>query len=99
MCLKQFAEILVYRNKIYTYEIPEGWELVVGQEVTVPLRQQKVAGYVLKFVPQPTFPVKPVAEIKSPIQLFTEDLVQLSEWMSAHYQCFLASALKTILPK
>lgn len=97
--MKQFVEILVHRNKIYTYEIPEDWDLKIGQEVVVPLRQQKVAGYVLKFVPQPTFPVKPVAEIKSPIPLFTEDLVQLSEWMSEYYQCFLASALKTILPK
>lgn len=97
--MKQFAEILVYRNKIYTYQVPDGLPLQVGQEVEIPFRSGKVKGFVLKFVPQPTFPTKDILSATSSTQFFTEELVQLSEWMTKRYQCFLASALKVILPK
>lgn len=99
--MAKFAEVLVNKNKIYTYRISPQLEekIVVGSEVEIPLRSIKTVGYVLKLVPIPEFPTKDILGLKRPERVFDESSVQLANWLSSYYHCYLATALKTILPK
>jgi primosomal protein N' (replication factor Y) (superfamily II helicase) len=99
--LQKFAEVLVNRSRIYTYEIPEKFtdEVAIGAVVEVPLRNKKTKGYVLAKVDRPEFVTKDIVSVVSQTPVFTKDLVQLAKWLSDYYKCFFITALKSILPK
>lgn len=99
--MPKFAEVLVNKLKIYTYQIPQELEqaMQIGSEVVVPLRKQETTGYVLEFVPMPKFPTKDIIKLKRPEPVFNEALVKLAYWLAKYYRCYLPTALKTILPK
>ncbi|MFC1516937.1 hypothetical protein ACFL5G_00090 [Candidatus Margulisiibacteriota bacterium] len=99
--MAKYAEVLINRSKIYTYQIPPELEssLQVGSEVEVPLRNKRTTGYLLSLVGIPEFPTKDIYNIKRPERVFDEALVDLAKWMSEYYRCYYTTALKTILPK
>ncbi|MDC0977694.1 hypothetical protein OAR19_00385 [bacterium] len=99
--MPEFAEILVNKQKIYTYAIsPElQSEIAIGQEVEVTLRNTNTSGYVLKFVPKPKFETLPIISICSKNLYFNKQLVELAEYIADKYKCLFPTAMKAVLPK
>lgn len=99
--MKEYAEILINEQVIYTYSIPSELQssAEVGQEVEIQLRQKNTTGYLLRFVPAPQFKTKSIIRIVESTPYFDESLVKLSEFISKKYKCLPPTALKTILPK
>jgi primosomal protein N' (replication factor Y) (superfamily II helicase) len=96
--LTVFVEVYV-EHKIYTYAVPEGLTVTVGQEVLVPLRKKEKDGYVIRLVEKPTFKTLPVISIVNATRHFDEQLVTLAYWISDYYKCFPKTAIKAILPR
>jgi len=94
----KYAEILVNKSKIYTYSIPDKFSTEVGAKVEVPLRGKNKSGYIINFCSMPEFPVKNIINREDDNIYFSESLVKLAEWISKHYKCYFATALKSILP-
>lgn len=99
--MKEYAEILINEQVVYTYSIPGELQEIaaIGQEVELQLRQKNTTGYILRFVATPEFKTKPIIKIVETLPYFDENLVKLSEFISQKYKCLLPTALKTILPK
>ena len=100
--MTKFAEILVHKQKIYTYEVPSELlsTILVGQEVIVPLRGKSTDGYVIRLTEQqPAFKTLLIKNLVSPTAYFDEKLVELAEFISQKYKCLFATAMKPILPK
>ncbi len=99
--MPKFAEILVHKQKTYTYEVPSELASVitVGQEVIVHLRGKSTSGYVIRLVEKPSFKTLLIKELVSPTAYFDEKLVALAEYIAEKYKCLFATAMKPILPK
>lgn len=99
--MPKFAEILVHKQKIYTYEVPSELTsiITVGQEVIVPLRGKSTGGYVIRLVKQPLFKTLLIKTLISPTAYFDEKLVELAAYIAEKYKCLFATAMKPILPK
>lgn len=99
--MTKFAEILVHKQKVYTYQIPAELTATaeIGQEVTVSLRGKNTNGYIIKFVEKPIFKTLAVKELVSATSYFDDKLVALAEFIAQKYKCLFATAIKPILPK
>ncbi len=99
--MKEFAEILINEQVIYTYAIPAELQgmVAVGQEVEIQLRQKDTTGYILRFVAKPEFKTKSIVRIVEKLAYFDANLVKLAEFISEKYKCLFPTALKAILPK
>lgn len=99
--MKEFAEILINEQVVYTYAVPPELQekIKIGQEVEIQLRQRNASGYVLRFVPKPEFKTKSIIKISVVQPFFDEELVELAGFIAAKYKCLFPTALKTILPK
>lgn len=99
--MKEYAEILINNQVIYTYSVPEELapEIQIGQEVEIHLRKKNTSGYILRFVNKPDFETKPITAIINKNPYFDEKLVQLAEYIAQKYKCLFPTALKGILPK
>jgi len=94
----QYVDVIVNKTRIYTYASPENLNLTIGRKVLVPLRQKDQEGYVIStFTEKPDFKVLAVKEAVDENIYFSAELVELAEWVSAHYKCFLPTALKVML--
>ena len=93
--MPKFAEVYI-NKRIYTYTVPDGAE--IGCTVEATLRNRPYAGYILRFVDQPSFKTIPVKQITGKSN-FDENLVKLAYWIADYYKCFPETAVKLILPK
>ena len=98
--MPKYAEILV-NSRLYTYAIPADLadQAEVGKELEVTLRGKRRQGYLVKFVPQPEFATLDILQISDSKSAFSQQQVELAEWISDYYKCFRETALKLILPK
>lgn len=96
--MQNFVEILIHERQVYTYQVPKILEVEVGMEVEIELRNKKVTGFVIQFVPMPTFPTKNILSIINLVPAFTPILVQLAYKIAEEQQCMPGQALKWILP-
>jgi primosomal protein N' (replication factor Y) len=94
----KYVDVLVNKTKIYSYSIPEDLKLNIGSKVLVPLRNKKQEGYIIEFIEEPDFKVMPIDSSIDDRIYFNQNLVKLARWVSGHYKCFFATALKTMLP-
>lgn len=99
-------------DKPLTYEVPSGLrELVgVGSYVLVPLREERVTGYVISTLDTPDRPqaaddtassaeaVKPILELLSEVPFFDQRQLRLARWISRYYHCPMVDALRCIAP-
>jgi primosomal protein N' (replication factor Y) len=84
-----FAEIIPHRRvpskfATFTYSIPEGEKVHIGQIVTVPFKKQKIIGVVWSIHGNPpSYPTRPIDSI-SQISL-TDQQIGLVKWMHGAY--------------
>lgn len=72
--------------------------LSIGHIVIVEVGKKQMAGVIVKKVQKPTYPTK---QILSTVyeQPLPAQLIKLAWWLSEYYNCPLANALQTILPR
>ena len=88
-------------DKSFTYRIPEGMVLHVGDPVLVPFGKGKRKGYVLSIKETTDYPEEKIREIRSLLEKefsVEEELLGLALWMSEEYGSSLVQCLKTVLP-
>lgn len=98
-----FASILVDRplKQSFTYQVPDGMVVAVGQRVVVPFGRQELTGYVVGL--QSTFDatgfkVLPLKRVIDKEPVFGSGEIGLSEWMSRFYLCSQGEALALMVP-
>lgn len=99
-----FTEIIPHRRvptkfPTFTYSIPEGVKVRIGQIVTVPFKKQKIIGVVWSIHGNPpSYPTRPIDSI-SQISL-TDQQIGLVKWMhSAYGDASLASIIDLFIPE
>lgn len=78
-----------------TYESNEA--LAPMSVVTVPYGAKKLTGFVLRQVDKPSFNLKTITELVSPVPL-PYHCLQLAQWMSDYHACSLSEALRQFAP-
>ncbi|HQD18077.1 MAG TPA: primosomal protein N' [Bacillota bacterium] len=104
--MPRYAEVIVdvsarRVDKPFHYYVDEEIDqrVCLGSRVLVPFGRRQVEGYVVGFVDEPDVDeVKPILDVVDPEPVFTEEQLQLAEWMSEHYLCLRVDALQCILP-
>ncbi|WP_046214856.1 primosomal protein N' [Paenibacillus wulumuqiensis] len=90
-------------DRPFDYIIPEsmkGW-LEIGSRVGVPFGPRTLQGFVVGLSMEsdtPPVKLKPIKELLDLTPPLSEDLVELSEWMSGRYACHRITALQAMLP-
>ena len=96
-----YADIIfpsITENK-YTYKIGDDIPRI-GSRVTVMLGKRKVTGFVSGFSETCNYKdIKPVLEVIDKNEVITEDLLELSKWMSQYYYTNWADVLRAFFPK
>lgn len=103
-----YAEIIIditneALDRAYTYHIPEGMDLHVGDRVTIPFGASNAekTGYVVglreNFDYDPS-KVKDIAAVIPDAISVQEQLIHLAAWMSSEYGTTMNQCLKTVLP-
>ena len=103
-----YAEIIIditneALDRAYTYHIPEGMDLHVGDRVTIPFGASNAekTGYVVglreNFDYDPS-KVKDIAAVIPDAISVQEQLIHLAAWMSTEYGTTMNQCLKTVLP-
>ena len=97
--------VLTYQSpdiKSYTYKIPPGLDIKIGQLVSVPFGNRNPMGVVLELRTQrlevSTEKIKQISSIilKSPILLPYQ--IELLKWMNFYYQAPMVNCLEAMLP-
>ncbi|MFD1989619.1 primosomal protein N' [Paenibacillus nicotianae] len=90
-------------DRPFDYIVPEsmrGW-LEVGSRVGVPFGPRTLQGFVIGLSgtsETPAAKLKSLQELLDLVPPLSEELVELSEWMSAKYACHRITALQSMLP-
>jgi primosomal protein N' (replication factor Y) len=85
----------------FTYSVPEGMDVRVGQMVLVEFGRREAVGSVMRVASgekPPPFALKPVMEILRPEPLFGEGFAELVGFVSSYYMYPEGLAVKEILP-
>ncbi len=88
-------------NRAYTYRIPEGMTVNVGDRVSIPFGRLKKTGYIVDITESTNYEAAKIRDIIGPVEgaiSMQEQLIQLAVWMSAEYGTGLNQCLKTVLP-
>ena len=101
-----YAEVIVdisheAIDKSFSYRIPEGMVLHVGDPVLVPFGRGKKKAYVLSIHERVCFPEEKIKDIDSVLDKefsVEEELLSLAVWMSREYGTGLNQCLRTVIP-
>jgi primosomal protein N' len=103
-----FAQIIVDIahsdvDRLFTYAVPEGMALAVGQRVLVPFGRgnKPQEGFVLslsEYPPEEGVRIKPVSRVLEPYPALTTEQIELARWMQQSYHCVLVDALRLMIP-
>ena len=101
-----YAEVIVdisheAIDKSFSYRIPEGMVLHVGDPVLVPFGRGKKKAYVLSIQERVCFPEEKIKDIDSVLDKefsVEEELLSLAVWMSREYGTGLNQCLRTVIP-
>jgi primosomal protein N' (replication factor Y) (superfamily II helicase) len=89
----------VAQRRTYSYSIPPGCDVSVGQAVWVPFGDRTLQGIVLEIGPYPAFEVtREIAGIIESRPLLSPSRVRLARWMSEYYLAPLFDAVALMLP-
>lgn len=87
----------------FSYLVPEGTALRVGQRVRVPLRNRSALGTVTELEQwdpaASSFRLKPILGVVSEDAFLTPGLMQLAEWISRFYLAPIETVIRSMLPK
>ena len=101
-----FAQVIVdlsaeALDRVFSYSVPEGMDVVPGQLVSVPFGPRTVEGFVVSLSETCDVPrekLKPVYRVVRAEPVVLPDLMELAEWMHVRYLCNLVDALRLMLP-
>lgn len=101
----QFAEVAVDfpddRTRTFTYSVPSGMGLVVGDLVWVPFGPRTLQGVVFELPDVPTAEldrVRPVTARTVDGPFIAEHLLRVARWVAGHYRTSLFTACSLLLP-
>ena len=88
-------------DHVFTYAVPEGLDVRVGQQVRVPLGGGRADGFIVELTEACALEperVRPLlgARFEEPVLL--PEMLDLAAWMRARYNCNLVEALRLMLP-
>ena len=91
-------------NKSFYYTIPEELQNteLKYRRVTVPFGKQTLDGYVISIIDnyeqQKDIKLKDIKNVIDEVEVLTDEIVELSKWLSDTYLCSIGEALATIVP-
>lgn len=86
---------------LFVYEIPSHLrgKIGVGHGVLVPLERRLASGFVVELIPQTKIKgVKEIIGLLNPEPLFSERIMNLTQYVSQYYFCSWGESLKAALP-
>lgn len=98
-----FAEVVVNspitRRRTFSYGIPDGLNINIGQAVWVPFGDKTLQGVVLELTPYPAVEeTREIAGVIEPIPLLSPVQISLSRWLSDYYLASLFESVALMLP-
>jgi primosomal protein N' (replication factor Y) (superfamily II helicase) len=101
--MARYAEVSVNspiaQRKLFSYEIPEGLNVDIGQAVWVPFGDKTLQGVVLELTSQPTVEeTREIAGVIEPTPLLSPSQVALARWTSAYYLAPIFDSVALMLP-
>ena len=88
-------------DKLFSYSIPEGLDIVPGQQVTVPFGPRRMDGFVVAVSEECALPPEKVKPLIGPVQdypVVLPELMELADWMHERDLCNLVDALRLMIP-
>ncbi len=101
-----YAEIIVdiaaeQVDRVFTYAVPEGMQLLPGMRVEVPFGRMKKDGFVIRLKEKADYDpekIKPVLSAPDGYPVLLPQLMQLAEEIRERYHCPLCEAIRLMLP-
>ena len=101
-----YAEIIVdiaveAVDRVFTYAVPEGMQLLPGMRVEVPFGRMKKDGFVIRLKEKADYDpekIKPVLSAPDGYPVLLPQLMQLAEEIRERYHCPLCEAIRLMLP-
>jgi primosomal protein N' (replication factor Y) (superfamily II helicase) len=86
-------------ERTFSYAIPEGLKIAVGQAVWVPFGAKVLQGIVIELTSQPAVvQTRDIAGLIDPTPLLTPQQVELARWLSRYYLAPLFECVALMLP-
>ena len=88
-------------DRVFSYRVPEGMEIVPGQQVTVPFGPRRIEGFVVSLSDSCDLEEEKIKDIIAPAQdypVVLPELMDLADWMHGRYLCNLVDALRLMIP-
>lgn len=88
-------------DRVYTYRVPQGMEVAVGQRVRAPFGKRQVEGFVVELSDACAMDPARVRPLSAPLEdypLLLPQMLELARWMSERYLCTLSAALRLMIP-
>lgn len=103
---ERFADIIIdisseQVDRLFTYRIPDGMNLVPGQRVEVPFGPRKREGFVISLKNECGLDPKLVKPVLRPLEeypVILPELIELSQWIRKRYHCNLVDGLRQMIP-
>ncbi len=99
----RYAEVCVNSplglRQTFSYSLPPGLSIEVGQAVWVPFGQKLLQGVVIELTAQPAVEeTKEITGIIPSVPVLSRDRLELARWLSEHYLSSLYDAVALLLP-
>ena len=88
-------------DRLFSYAVPDGMEILPGQQVSVPFGPRRLDGFVVSLSDHCDLPPEKVKVLYGAVQEYPvvlPELMQLAEWMHERYLCNLVDALRLMIP-
>ena len=104
--MRRYAHVIVdlsadALDRLFSYSIPEGIDIVPGQQVTVPFGPRRMEGFVVSASDECDLPPEKVRPLIGPVQDYPAvlpELMALADWMHERYLCNLVDELRLMIP-
>ncbi len=103
----RFAQVIIdisseQVDRLFTYRVPDGMNLMPGQRVLVPFGRQQKEGFVIELSSECDLPenitIKSVSRPLEDYPVILPELIELAKWMKRKYHCNLVDGLRQMIP-
>lgn len=88
-------------HQSFTYSVPPALEgkALMGKRAWVPLQKHKAIGFVVKVHDdEPDFTTRPILQVLDPEPVLSDELLELTRWISRFYYCGWGEVMQAALP-
>ncbi|MGN1004950.1 MAG: primosomal protein N', partial [Aristaeellaceae bacterium] len=104
--MTQYANVIVdlsagALDRMFSYRVPEGMQIVPGQQVRIPFGPRRIEGFVVSLTDECELDPARVKDVLEPVQdypVVLPELMELADWMHERYLCNLVDALRLMIP-